>query len=94
MFMNSDEIQKHAIVSDSPLSAGAVLVLLQEVFCGSTVAVWVLLPKAQIVKFGGFFFFIKRVERPFSANLMSMAITYMFADYGSNPILVNVFAHG
>lgn len=56
MFMNSDEIQKHAIVSDSPLSAGAVLVLLQEVFCGSTVAVWVLLPKAQIVKFGGFFF--------------------------------------
>lgn len=53
-----------------------------------------LLPKAQILKFGGFFFFIKLVERSFSANLMSMAITCMFTDYGSNPILVNVLAHG
>lgn len=93
--MNSDEIQKHAIVSDSLLS------LCWSCTCFTTGSI--LWPYSSSLGFVAkspnsevwwlVFFLIKLVERPFRANFMSMAITYMFTDYGSNPILVSVFAH-
>lgn len=71
------------------LSAGTVLVLLQEIFCGSTVVAglccqgskyWSLLRVKRLIFIFFFFLYTKLVERPFSANLMSMAITCMPTD--------------